>query len=166
MKSNNGGSSVLKPRKLVKQLLKFILTPGHETCIFQENQVNIGATDALAPCVAMPSVAMILNIRISSTCAMSVLRNIKNANVQYTRRNRSGIILPLSSPNNVFRNYRKTSCISRTKSPNLDVSCLVLQLSLPNPLKPGVKLRTKMSLEQRRQRCYNYIWVINNHVAY
>ena len=41
-------------------------------------------------------------------------------------------------------NYRKTSSISRTKSPNLNVSCIALQLSLPNPLKPGVKLRMKM----------------------
>ena len=38
--------------------------------------------------------------------------------------------------------YRKTSSISRTISPNVNVSCLVLQLSLPNSLKPGVKLRT------------------------
>ena len=40
--------------------------------------------------------------------------------------------------------YRKTSCISRTKSQNLDVPRLVLQLFLPNPLKPGVKLSMKM----------------------
>ena len=47
--------------------------------------------------------------------------------------------------------YRKTSCISRTKLPNLTVSCLLLQWSLPNPLEPGVKLRMKMWLEQRRK---------------
>ena len=41
-------------------------------------------------------------------------------------------------------NYRKTSSISRTKSQNLNVSHLILQLSLPNPLKPNVKLRMKM----------------------
>ena len=41
-------------------------------------------------------------------------------------------------------NYRKTSCISRPKSPNLNVSCILLQLSSLNPLKPGVKLRMKM----------------------
>ena len=35
--------------------------------------------------------------------------------------------------------YRKTSSISRTKSPNLNVSRLVLWLSSPNPLKPGAK---------------------------
>ena len=40
--------------------------------------------------------------------------------------------------------YRKTSNISRTKSPNLNVFCILLQLSSPNPLKPGVKLRMKM----------------------
>ena len=41
-------------------------------------------------------------------------------------------------------NYRKVSNIRRTKSKNLNASRLILQLSLPNPLKPGVKLRTKM----------------------
>ena len=40
--------------------------------------------------------------------------------------------------------YRKTSGISRTKSQCFDVSCILLQLSSLNPLKPGVKLRMKM----------------------
>ena len=40
--------------------------------------------------------------------------------------------------------YRKTSGISRTKSQNFNVSCILLQLSSLNPLKPGVKLRMKM----------------------
>ena len=47
----------------------------------------------------------------------------------------------LSSPN---FHYNKTSSISRTKSQNLNVSCLLLQWSLSNPLKPGVKMRMKM----------------------
>ena len=47
--------------------------------------------------------------------------------------------------------YREVSNIRRTKSQNLNASRLVLKLSLPNPLKPGVKLRMKMWLEQRRQ---------------
>ena len=47
--------------------------------------------------------------------------------------------------------YRKTSSISRTKFQSLNVSCVLLQLSLLNPLKPGVQLRMKMWLEQRRQ---------------
>ena len=38
-------------------------------------------------------------------------------------------------------NYRKVSNIRCTKSQNLNASSLVLQLSLPNPLKPDVKLR-------------------------
>ena len=40
--------------------------------------------------------------------------------------------------------YRKISNIRRTKSPHLNVSRLVSQLSLPNPMKPGVKSRMKM----------------------
>ena len=47
--------------------------------------------------------------------------------------------------------YRQISNISRTKYQNLNVSLLVLQLSLRNPSKPGVKSRMKMQLEQRRQ---------------
>ena len=40
--------------------------------------------------------------------------------------------------------YRKISNIRRTKFQTLNVSRLVLQLSLPNPMKPGVKSRMKM----------------------
>ena len=44
----------------------------------------------------------------------------------------------------IFADYRKVCNIRGTKSQNLYVSRLILQLSLPNPLKPGVKLRMKM----------------------
>ena len=47
--------------------------------------------------------------------------------------------------------YRQVSNIRRTKSKTLNVSCLVLQLSLPSTLKSGIKWRMKMQLEQRRQ---------------
>ena len=40
--------------------------------------------------------------------------------------------------------YRKTPNIGRTKFENLNLSCILLQLSSLNPLKPGVKLRMKM----------------------
>ena len=40
--------------------------------------------------------------------------------------------------------YLKVSNIRRTKPQNLNASRLILQLSLPNPLKPGVQLRMKM----------------------
>ena len=40
--------------------------------------------------------------------------------------------------------YRQFSNIRRTQSQNINASGLVLQLCLPNPLKPGVKLRMKM----------------------
>ena len=41
-------------------------------------------------------------------------------------------------------NYRKISDIRSTKSSNWNVSHLVLQLPLPNPMMPGVKSRMKM----------------------
>ena len=40
--------------------------------------------------------------------------------------------------------YHKISNIRHTKYPNLNVSHLVLQLSLPNPIKPDAKSRMKM----------------------
>ena len=42
------------------------------------------------------------------------------------------------------RKYRQMSNISRTKVQNLNVSRFVVQLYLPNPLKPGVESRMKM----------------------
>ena len=56
--------------------------------------------------------------------------------------------------------YHQTSNISHTKSQHLNVSRLVLQLSLPNLLKPGVTSRMKMYLEQR------HMWVIKNFIAH
>ena len=44
----------------------------------------------------------------------------------------------------IFNIYRQISNISHTKSQNLNVSRLILQLSLYNILKPGVKSRMKM----------------------
>ena len=43
-----------------------------------------------------------------------------------------------------YATYRKISNISRTKTQNPNDSRLALQLSLPNPQKPGVKSRMKM----------------------
>ena len=43
-----------------------------------------------------------------------------------------------------LQNYRKISNIRRTKSQNLNVSRFILQLFVPNPMKPGVKLEMKM----------------------
>ena len=62
--------------------------------------------------------------------------------------------------------YRQFSDTTRTQSQNITVSRLVLRLSLPNPLKPSVRLRVKMKLGQRPRRCSNFIWVINNFIAY
>ena len=43
-----------------------------------------------------------------------------------------------------FKTYCRISSISPTKSQYLNVSCIPVQLSSLNPLKPGVKLRRKM----------------------
>ena len=43
-----------------------------------------------------------------------------------------------------FQQHREISNISGIKSHNLNVSHLVFQFSLLNPLKPGVKSRMKM----------------------
>ena len=50
-----------------------------------------------------------------------------------------------------MKNYRQITNISRTKFQILNVTRLVLQLSLRNPLKPCVKSRMKLYLEQRRE---------------
>ena len=47
--------------------------------------------------------------------------------------------------------HRQTSNIRRIKSQNWNVSPVVLQLSLPNPLRPGVESRMKINMEQRLQ---------------
>ena len=44
----------------------------------------------------------------------------------------------------VAEDYRQLYNVRRTKSQNLNVSRLVLQFPVPNPLKPGVKSRMKM----------------------
>ena len=61
---------------------------------------------------------------------------------------------------------RKISNIRRTKSQNWNVSRLVLQLPLPNPMKPGVKSGWRCSWSSADRRCSNYIWVINIFIAY
>ena len=47
--------------------------------------------------------------------------------------------------------YRQISNVRRTNFQNLNVSRLVLNFSLPNPLEPGVKSKMKMQLEWRWQ---------------
>ena len=62
---------------------------------------------------------------------------------RYTPNHWSGIV--------DFNTYRQVSNIRRTKSQHFKDSRIVLRLSLTNPLKPDVKSRMKMQLEQRRQ---------------
>ena len=67
--------------------------------------------------------------------------------------------LILTELHSIVRVYRKTSNIGSTKSPNLNDSRLVLQLSLPNTMKPCVKLRMKTQLKQRRQ-APTKVWLV------
>ena len=60
--------------------------------------------------------------------------------------------------------YCQTSITSRTKSQNLNVSLLVMKLSLPNPLMPGVKSIMRYWRSTDRW-CSNYIWVMNNFIV-
>ena len=60
-------------------------------------------------------------------------------------------VSPLDKCPHCYYKYRQFPNIRCTLSQNINVSRLVLQLSSPNPLKSGVKLRMKMLLEQRRQ---------------
>ena len=55
-----------------------------------------------------------------------------------------------------YGDYRPTSNTSRTKFQNLNVSRPVLELSLPNPLQPGVKSRIKMQLSRADGKCRYY----------
>ena len=48
------------------------------------------------------------------------------------------------SPTQLIPEYRQTSNINRTKLQNLNVSRLVLKLSLCNLLMPGIKSRMKI----------------------
>ena len=62
--------------------------------------------------------------------------------------------------------YRKTSSISRTKSPNLNVpvsSCNCLRLI---HWKQVLSWEWRCSWSSADRRCSNYIWVINNFIAY
>ena len=64
-------------------------------------------------------------------------------------------------------NYRKISHIRCTKSQHLNDSRLVLQLPLPNTLKPkGLNREWRCSLSSADRGCSNYIGVINDYIPY
>ena len=65
---------------------------------------------------------------------------------------------------NMYTN-RQTSITRRIKYKRLNISCFVLQLPLPNPLKLGIKPIKKCCWSSADRRCYNCIWVINQFIA-
>ena len=62
--------------------------------------------------------------------------------------------------------YRKTSSINRTKSQSLNVSCILAQLSSLNPWSQVLSWEWRCGWSSADRRCSNYIWVINNFIAY
>ena len=62
--------------------------------------------------------------------------------------------------------YSQISNISCTKSQNLNVSCLTLQMSLCNLLKQVLSREWKCSWSSVDRRCSNFIWVISKFIAY
>ena len=60
-------------------------------------------------------------------------------------------------PANIWYNTHRTQY--------LNASRLVLQVSLPNPSEPGVKLRMKWSWSSTARRCSNHAWVIITFIA-
>ena len=63
-------------------------------------------------------------------------------------------------------NYCQFSNIRRTKSQNINVSRLVLQLLCPIHWSQMLSWEWKCSWSSADRRCSNYIWVINNFIAY
>ena len=61
---------------------------------------------------------------------------------------------------------RQVSNISCTESQQLKDSCTVLRLSLPNPLSQMWSREWRCSWSSAARRCSNYIWVIDNVIAY
>ena len=64
------------------------------------------------------------------------------------------------------KGYRQTRGMRRTKSQDLNVSRLVLQLSLPNHWIQVWSREWRWSWSSADRRCSNYIWEISNFIAY
>ena len=73
-----------------------------------------------------------------------IILKYMDKNNHYPTTIRQRIVNHVHIPWDALYMYRQISNISRTKSQNLIVSRLVLQLSMSNALKPDVKLRMKM----------------------
>ena len=89
-------------------------------------------------------------------CARTLLRLSTTISCTFCRTN----------PYELFKShvtYRQIANKSRTKSQNLNVCRLVLQLPLPTPLEPGILSREwRCSWSNADRRCSNYIWMIRN----
>ena len=138
-------------------------------CIFWKKTMNFGKKNSLkfvpkGPINNIPALVQILSWRrqgdkpLSEPMIISLLTHtcvtrpqwvkicFTIAPVQWINRGTYGYAWLVSShyQPQQHENYRKTSSISRTKSQNFNVSCILLHLSSLNPLEPGVKFRMEM----------------------
>ena len=116
---------------------------GSDTKKFWENEVKTMSADALAPCITRTPATMVLTVLDKQFLVfhfegfqlpVPILcwdkKNMKKFYVFTNKISTRRVIAVLI--------YCQTSNIRCTKSQNLTVSCLILQLSLPNLLKPDV----------------------------
>ena len=75
---------------------------------------------------------------------LPVVQSVGEAEATCAQLNARGVSHHTGEWGLLFPTVKPASSISRTKFQNSNVSCILLQLSSPNPLKPGVKLRMKM----------------------
>ena len=123
-----------------------------------KNWVNIGSGNGLASdSKPLPEPMLII---ISDTHMKAISQGIPQPlitkikiclQITYLRFHLNFLMISCWSSTIYFDDYHQTFSIRPTKSQCLTVSHLVLQLSLPNPLKTGVKWRLKMQLKQRQE---------------
>ena len=132
--------------------------------------INIGATNS-GQCFAVCAKSRLINIK---------LKTKTHIVAEYDRNKQRGICVSKSKSRMVvliicmyvyiyIYIYRQVSNIRPTKSQNLNVSCIVLMLSFAihwdQVLSREWRYR-RYSWSSADRRCSNYIWVIDNSVAY
>ena len=115
------------------RILQIYVTSTRTTWFLSESVKNLSSYNIIDDLVQYCSVSITNALELLQCCT------------QYNKAQQSHVQMLLNTI------YRKISIVRRTKFQNSNDTCLVLYLSLPDPLKPGVQSRMKMWLEQRRQ---------------
>ena len=118
---------------------KLLLTRHDPRCFFMSGCYVYN--DSLVNSVTILYLFQILQCMMILTCCVDLTAGlVHHCTMPLSRR--QGDVLGIVTL--VSNNYRQFSNTRRTQSPTINVSRLVLQLSLSHPLKPGVQLRMKM----------------------